>query len=139
MTHNQTGTLAPVHSRANTWQAPDRFVPALARVRRERAAVVHLAWEYMPLARTGGLGEAVSGLTRLQAASGKPTTVLIPLHRCVREVAKRLEPVGPSFAVQVGSRVEVARLFRLAEPSLGPVIHMYDRKRGVLRSSGHLR
>ncbi|MGH8543245.1 MAG: glycogen synthase [Gammaproteobacteria bacterium] len=126
MTHNQTGTLAPAHSRANRRQVPDRFVPALAPGRRERVGVVHLAWEYMPLARTGGLGEAVSGLTRFQAASGKPTTVVMPLHRCVREVAKRLEPAGPSFPVPLGSRVEVARLFRLVEPRLGPAIYMIE-------------
>ena len=126
MTPNQTDTLAPPRSRAIRRQLPDGLVPALAPERPERFGVVHLTWEYMPLARTGGLGEAVSGLARLQAASGMSTTVVMPLHRSVREVAKRLDPVGPSFPVQVGSRVEVARLFRLAEPRPGPAIYMIE-------------
>src|SRR3989442_8788511 len=126
MTPNQTGTLAPPRSRATRRQFPDSLVPALAPERPERIGVVHLAWEYLPLARTGGLGEAVSGLARFQAASGMSTTVVMPLHRSVREVAKRLDPVGPSFPVQVGPRVEGARLFRLAEPGPGPRIYLIE-------------
>ena len=126
MTPNQTDTLAPPRSRAIGRQLPDGLVPALAPERPQRVGVVHLTWEYMPLARTGGLGEAVSGLARLQAASGMSTTVVMPLHRSVREVAKRLDPVGPSFPVQVGPRVEGARLFRLAEPGPGPRIYLIE-------------
>src|SRR5947208_8079129 len=50
----------------------------------------------------------------------------MPLHPCVREVASRLDPVGPSFPVQVGPRVEGARLFRVAEPGPGPAIFLTD-------------
>jgi starch synthase len=126
MIHNQTGTLAPPRSGATRRQVRDSLAPPLAPERPERVGVVHLTWEYMPLARTGGLGEAVSGLARLQAASGTSTTVLMPLHRCVREVAKRLDLVGPSFQVQVGPRVEDARLFRLAERGPGPAIYLIE-------------
>src|SRR5207245_9045017 len=113
---------APPRSRATRRQFPDSLVPALAPERPERIGVVHLAWEYLPLARTGGLGEAVSGLARFQAASGMSTTVVMPLHRRVREVASRRAPVGPSFPVQVGARVVGARLFRVAAPGPGPAI-----------------
>src|SRR5438309_416090 len=40
----------------------------------ERIGVAHLTAEYWPFARTGGLGEAVSGLATCQAAAGLPTT-----------------------------------------------------------------
>lgn len=73
--------------------------------------VVHLAAEYWPFARTGGLAEAVSGLASFQAASGIPTTVLLPLYRGVREAEPALKPQGPAFDVPVGPRSEEARLF----------------------------
>ena len=122
MTPKHTSTLAPSRHGAATRRLPDGIVPAPAPPRPQRFGVVHFAWEYLPLARTGGLGEAVSGLARFEAASGMSATVVMPLHRCVREVASRLDPVGPSFPVQVGPRVEGARLFRLAEPGPGPAI-----------------
>src|SRR2546428_9181560 len=51
----------------------------------ERVGVVHLTAEYWPFARTGGLGEAVSGLATTQAAAGHPTTVVMPLYQLVHE------------------------------------------------------
>jgi starch synthase len=79
--------------------------------------VVHLAAEYGWLARTGGLAEAVSGLASIQAANGIPVSVIMPLHRSVRSAAAGLERVAGPFQVQVGPRMEEARLFRLpAEP-----------------------
>lgn len=126
MTPKQTSTLAPTRHPAAKRRLPDGIVPEQARQRPQRFGVVHLAWEYLPLARTGGLGEAVSGLARFEAASGMSATVVMPLHRCVREVASRLDPVGPSFPVQVGPRVEGARLFRVAEPGPGPAIFLID-------------
>src|SRR5258708_9102101 len=63
---------------------------------------VHLTAEYWPLARTGGLGEAVQGLAGFQAAMGQPTTVLLPLYRSVRSTAPDLERVGPPFSVTFG-------------------------------------
>src|SRR5437879_12695789 len=50
----------------------------------ERSGVAHLTAEYWPFARTGGLGEAVSGLATCQAAAGLPTTVFMPLYQIVR-------------------------------------------------------
>ena len=76
-------------------------------------AVVHLAAEFWPYARTGGLAEAVSGLAAFQAAGGLSTTVLVPLYRAVREAGAKLQPVGAPFAVAVGPRQEETRLWRL--------------------------
>src|SRR5213596_3877002 len=70
----------------------------------ERIGVVHLTAEYWPFARTGGLGEAVSGLASFQAAAGMPTTVVLPLYRQVRETAPTLERAGPPFTVALGGR-----------------------------------
>jgi starch synthase len=83
------------------------------------AAVVHLAAELAPYARTGGLGEAVASLAGYQAAHGVPTAVVMPLYREARErlgrLGGRLEPVGDAFAVPVGARQEAARLWRLRD------------------------
>src|SRR5216117_734805 len=57
----------------------------------ERIGVAHLTAEYWPFARTGGLGEAVSGLATCQAAAGLPTTVFMPLYQIVRETTPSLE------------------------------------------------
>ena len=84
--------------------------------------MVHLTAECWPYARTGGLGEAVSALASHQAATGTPVTVILPLYRCVREVALKLEPLGPGFAVAVGPRIERARLYTSRPPGAGPCI-----------------
>lgn len=78
-------------------------------------SVVHLAAELAPFARTGGLGEAVAGLARYQAAAGVPTMVIMPLYAAVRNAARALAPVGPAFRVQVGPRSEEARVYRVVE------------------------
>lgn len=78
------------------------------------AGVVHLAAELAPYARTGGLGEAVASLSNFQAASGVPTSVIMPLYRQVRKNVGELVPVGEPFVVQVGPRAEVARLYVLS-------------------------
>jgi starch synthase len=72
------------------------------------------------------LGEAVNGLACAQAASGIPTTVVLPLHRAVREIATTLEPVGDYFAVGIGPRKEVARLFQLPLSGQGPRVFLLD-------------
>jgi starch synthase len=74
--------------------------------------VVHLTAEYWPFARTGGLGEAVSGLARCQAAVGMPTAVILPLYRQVRETTQTLERAGPPFTTRLGDRTETAWLYR---------------------------
>ena len=74
--------------------------------------VVHLTAELWPFARTGGLGEAVSGLARCQAAVGMPTAVILPLYRQVRETTQTLERAGRPFTVTLGARTETAWLYR---------------------------
>jgi starch synthase len=92
----------------------------------ESLAVVHLAAEYWPLARTGGLGEAVSGLAAYQARAGQPTTVVMPLYRSVRDTAPDLERVGPAFTVPVGPRIEEAWLYRVRGPENGARVFLIE-------------
>lgn len=73
--------------------------------------VVHLATEYWPYARTGGLGEAVRGIARYQAEAGTAKVVFMPLYKTVREGFPGVEPRGEPFSVQVGDRTERARIF----------------------------
>jgi starch synthase len=75
--------------------------------------VVHLTAEYWPLARTGGLGEAVHGLATFQAAAGQPTVVVLPLYRAVRHTAPDLQRVGPPFTVRLGPRLEQGSVYRI--------------------------
>jgi starch synthase len=87
--------------------------------------VVHLTAEYWPLARTGGLGEAVSGLANFQAKSGLPTAVVMPLYRMVREATPDLERVGP-LSITLGPRAEDAWLYRVAGDPSGPRVFLID-------------
>src|SRR4029077_12402324 len=87
--------------------------------------VVHLTAEYWPLARTGGLGEAVNGLASFQAESGTPTAVVMLLYRMVRGHAPALERVGKSFTVTLGSRIEEGWLYRVPADS-GPRVYLIE-------------
>ena len=82
--------------------------------------------EYAPLARTGGLGEAVSGLSGVQAASGTPTTIVMPFYRTVQESAAPVEVVGPALSIELGGRIEQVRLLRLASRGSGPRVFFID-------------
>ena len=94
---------------------------ALTTTNGTQASVVHLAAELGPYARTGGLGEAVASLAAFQAASGIPTSIIMPLYRKARQRAGDLVPVGEPFVVHVGYRTEQAQLFTKpdAEPPAG--------------------
>src|SRR5438132_10988756 len=78
----------------------------------ERVGVVHLTAEYWPFARTGGLGEAVSGLATTQAAAGHPTTVVMPLYQLVHETTPSLERTASALTVTLGGHTERAWLYR---------------------------
>jgi len=94
-----------------------------------QTGVVHLTAEYWPLARTGGLGEAVQGLATYQAAAGRQVSVFLPLYRTVRSTASDLERVGPPFTVPIGSRIEQGWLYRIPPAVSGehaPQIFLID-------------
>ncbi|MFV1987617.1 MAG: glycogen synthase [Gemmatimonadota bacterium] len=92
----------------------------------EELAVVHLVAEYWPYARTGGLAEAVRGIATFQAASGTPVTVFMPLYRSVREAYPDLELAREPYEVQVGSRLEEARVYQPPGPRQNPRVLFLD-------------
>lgn len=72
---------------------------------------MHLATEYWPYARTGGLAEAVRGIATHQARAGRRALVFVPLYRRIRERLPEIEPRGEPFTLDLGSRVETARIY----------------------------
>ena len=84
--------------------------------------VVHLASEYWPYARSGGLGEAVRGIARYQAESGVPTLVVLPLHRQIRRNFPWIEAVA-DLQVPTADRVESAQLYHLPSDAHVPGIY----------------
>jgi len=104
--------------------------PALALPDGRRVRVIHIVAELAPFARSGGLGEAVASLARFQAASGLQSAIMMPLYAAVRDTAPEIEPVGPSFRVQIGSRIEPARLWRLSkrpdDPRVGTEVYFIE-------------
>lgn len=57
------------------------------------------AAECSPLARTGGMGEAVAGLAKALARRGLDVTIAIPRYRHLKEFGRREGPAGPARAV----------------------------------------
>jgi starch synthase len=82
----------------------------------ERQPVVHLCAEYWPFARTGGLAEAVRGIATYQAISGRPTAVVMPLFRSVRERFDGIRPTGLRESVRMGGRIETGALYEYPVP-----------------------
>jgi starch synthase len=88
----------------------------LPHIQGEAPTVVHLAAEYYPYARTGGLAEAAWGLHRDQHRAGIQTMAIVPLYRVAREHTRDLEPVGDSYSLRFGTREETFRLWRERNP-----------------------
>ena len=57
---------------------PVTSTPSLRTSGGHPVSVVHIAAEYFPYARTGGLAEAVSGLANFQQAAGLDVTAILP-------------------------------------------------------------
>src|SRR5438874_4729807 len=120
----------PLTESANSVKAAAPGPPALALPDGRRVRVIHVVAELAPFARSGGLGEAVASLARFQAASGIPAAIMMPLYAAVRDTAPAIEPVGPAFRVQIGSRIEPARLWRLSkrpdDPRVGTEVYFIE-------------
>jgi starch synthase len=89
-------------------------------------SIVHLAAEYWPFARTGGLAEAVRGLAEHQVATGQRVAVVMPLHRSVRARDTAMTPVGAPFDVSVGVIHEQAQLYRHTGDEAAPDIYFIE-------------
>ena len=88
---------------------------ALATSRGQPVTVLHVAAEYFPFARTGGLAEAAANLARFQSQAGVRSAAFVPLYRSARAKAGELVPVGEPFVVALGPRKETVRLLTQAE------------------------
>lgn len=88
--------------------------------------IVHLAAEYAPFARTGGLAEAVKGLATFQWRAGDNVVVFVPMYRSVRELAPDLAPIGRPVAVDLGYRTTDVRFFREVRATPGPRVVFVD-------------
>lgn len=88
--------------------------------------VVHVAAEYYPYARSGGLAEAVANLARHQSRSGIRTLAFLPLYRSARAKAGDLVPVGSPFEVPLGSRRETVRIMVERNPAPGARIYFIE-------------
>jgi len=88
--------------------------------------IVHIAAEYTPFARTGGLAEAVMGLAEYQVKAGATVVVFVPLYRSVRDFAPDLAPLGRPIRVELGFRGSEVRFFREVHPQPGPKIVFVD-------------
>ena len=73
--------------------------------------VAHLATEYWPYARSGGLAEAVRGIATYQARAGRQVLVFMPLYRKVRGGFPSLQPCGDAFEIPTGRGPELARIY----------------------------
>lgn len=95
--------------------------------------VVHVAAEYYPFARSGGLAEAVANLARYQSRGGVRSLAILPLYRSARDKAGELVEVGEPFVVSLGARRETVRLLTPRTPAPGARIYfiehdeLYDR------------
>ena len=105
---------------------PVTSTPSLETAGGRPVSVVHIAAEYFPYARIGGLAEAVRGLANFQQAAGLDVTAILPLYRSVRDADPDLEPVGQPFLVPMGSHTEEARVFRVAGPRVGPQVYFIE-------------
>ena len=92
----------------------------------QNARIIHLTAEYWPYIRTGGLGEAVSGMANFQSMRDVEVTVVLPLFQRIREGDHGLKPLGEPFTVQVGSRAEEARLWEATKGSDGPRVLLVE-------------
>ncbi len=126
---------SPTPPRANRpSRRPERRSPERARhphsalhtARGEPVTVVHVAAEYYPYARSGGLAEAVANLARYQSAAGVRTLALLPLYRQTRQTAGELVEVGDPFRIRIGAREETGRLLRPRDPRPGAAIYFVE-------------
>lgn len=88
--------------------------------------MVHVATEYYPYARSGGLAEAVANLARYQSASAVRSLAILPLYRSARQTAGSLVEVGEPFRFRLGGREETGRLLRQRDAQPGAAIFFVE-------------
>ena len=92
----------------------------------EPVTIGHLAAEYYPYARSGGLAEAVANLARFQSEGGMRSIAFLPLYRSVRTAAGPLVPVGEPFRVRLGAVDVGVRILRQAQARSGTQLYFVE-------------
>ncbi len=105
---------------------PSLGSPVVIRADGAAPTIVHLAAEYSPFARSGGLAEAVMGLANFQVRAGAAVVVFLPLYRSVRDFAPDLAPLGRPIRIDLGFRSEEVRFFREVNQPHGPKVVFVD-------------
>ncbi|MDR2664536.1 MAG: glycogen/starch synthase, partial [Puniceicoccales bacterium] len=78
--------------------------------------ILMVAAEFSPYAKTGGLADAVSALSRELVGGGDDVRVLVPLHGCISERWRRdMRPLSSPIAVHL-SEERWGRVHELIEP-----------------------
>ncbi|HEX7024340.1 MAG TPA: glycogen synthase [Gemmatimonadales bacterium] len=88
--------------------------------------VAHLAAEYYPYARSGGLAEAVANLAHFQSAAGIRSLAFLPLYRSARAAAGALEPVGDPILVRFGATGVLVRVLRQRAAGTGTRVYFIE-------------
>ena len=101
-------------------------VPAIQAPTDGSYTIVHMAAEYSPFARTGGLAEAAMGLANFQVKAGATVVVFLPLYRSVRDHAPDLAPIGRPVHIELGYRGQEVRFFREVHAPPGPKVVFVD-------------
>ena len=99
---------------------------ALQNAAGEPVTVIHLAAEYYPYARSGGLAEAVANLARFQSRSSVRSMALLPLYRSARQAAGPLVPAGPPLTIRLGAGEQEARLLQQRDLRAGSRIYFVE-------------
>jgi starch synthase len=95
----------------------------------DAVTVVHVAAEYYPYARSGGLAEAVANLARFQSRSGMRSIALLPLYRSARQAAGPLVSAGPPVTVQLGVGAQHAQILQQRDFRPGSRVYFVDADR----------
>jgi starch synthase len=99
---------------------------ALQNAAGEQVTVVHLAAEYYPYARSGGLAEAVANLARFQSSAAVRSLALLPLYRSARNAAGPLVEAGPPLQFSLDGSSQEARLLRQREVRPGTQVYFVE-------------
>lgn len=102
---------------------------ALQNTAGEPVTVIHLAAEYYPYARSGGLAEAVANLARFQSGSSVRSLAMLPLYRSARNAAGPLLEAAPALRVRLGGVTEEARLLQQREVRPGTRVYFIEADR----------
>lgn len=89
--------------------------------------ILMVAAEYAPLAKVGGLADAVAGLAGALARRGHDVRVVLPCYDAAAATAAGFRPrPGPPLPVRVGQRYHGVRLHERVRAGRGPRVTLVD-------------